>query len=193
MALDLCTGLNFNDITCKEICKIVADWNSNINYNVLSNKVESIKPKTTANCQAFVDYFMGKMGIRKWWSEGGIIGKNKHLTKSNSTSTNSSEYIELDRYFEKLRANPSLGMFFEGDSQLKLKPITFTSHKELDEFVQHLDAHTTDDKKNESIQLIKAFDRGFRLMESCTDITTQEKERCRHTDLCPWKQVSGLG
>lgn len=99
--------------------------------------------------------------------------------------------VELDRYFQKLREKPSIGMFFEGDSQLDLKRMTFTNHRELDEFVQHLDAHVTDDKTNESIQLIKAFDRGFRLMEGSAK-TLQDKERCRHTDFCPWKQVSGL-
>lgn len=80
MALDLCAGLYFDEITCKKICKIVADWNNNINYDMTTNKVQSIKPNSTANCQAFVDYFMEKMEIKRWWREGGIIGKKtKHV------------------------------------------------------------------------------------------------------------------
>ncbi len=138
-----------------KLATVIAYWNANMSYNNIGSTKSN-----TGNCQDFVEDCLEALGIKLSF-EGGL---KKHL--------------------ERLRKFGTADMVFELDESLRQKcglsdqkVIRFTTHKELDDFVNLILKNdvTFATTHVHDYALLKSFDRAFWLRY----IKSERKRRVR--------------
>jgi hypothetical protein len=149
-------------VVANNLAAIIAEWNTNYTYSSLTGKGSA---KKYGNCQDFVDYILAKLGLSINYE--GAMGD--FLRKMQTFGTCAIEFSPTEAFRSKFKL-----------SQAKYQ---FSTHSQLDQFVQQLLFYDDQLSINHSSewQLLKSFDRAFWLRHFKNKLASQ---------FAPWQRFS---